>query len=74
MTLPPGIVKRNLQVLARQKLLLQLCQSVRLLLILQVPDRHLVLQRLIDAEEQVDHVLPVRIAKVVGKMAFDRCN
>lgn len=52
--------------LACQEFLLEFGQSVRLFLILQVPDRYLILQWLIDAQEEIDHVLAIWVAEVIG--------
>ena len=71
---PPGVTQSHLQVFASQEFLLQFGQRVRLFFILKVPDWNRILQRLVDAQEQVDDVLPVWITKVVGQMPLDRGN
>ena len=65
--------------LPREENLLHLRDVHRFLLISQVPDRHSILHGLIDAKEEIDDALAVRITKVVRQVALNardqlRCN
>ena len=54
-----------------KKDLLHFGNMLRLFFIRQIPDGHLILHGLIDAQEKIDDTLSIRITEVVCQVALD---
>ena len=54
-----------------KKDLLHLGNMLRLFFIRQIPDGHLILHGLVDAQEKIDDTLSIRVTKVVCQVTLD---